>query len=275
MTIATFLEQATARLGQAKISTARLDCLVLLEDVLGRDRAHLLAHTDAIIPLTTEVYLNNKIVQRASHMPLAYIRGKVSFYGREFIVTPNVLVPRPETETMIGMVKALPSKNVPVWFLDIGAGSGCVGITAGLEIKNSKIELSDISQNTLDVAAKNAQVHNITARYRHADLLSRPFIHRYDVFLANLPYVPDAHPINEAARHEPPLALFGGSDGLVLYRRFWQQVHIIPAMYKPTHILTESLPTQHDEIALLARRAGYQLEKREGLIQQFARIDKD
>src|SRR6266508_1210490 len=108
MTTYEFLKSATARLKQAGIASARLDTLVLLEDALGQDRARLLAHPESKIPHSTEVALNTKIAQRATHVPLAYIRGKAEFYGREFAIDKHVLVPRPETETMIDLLKKLP-----------------------------------------------------------------------------------------------------------------------------------------------------------------------
>src|SRR5690606_33246454 len=96
MTIQEFLKHAVSSLSQAGIATARLDALILLEDELGRSRAQLLAHLEDEIPPKTEVELNTKITRRAKHTPLAYIRGKVEFYGREFAVNEHVLVPRPE-----------------------------------------------------------------------------------------------------------------------------------------------------------------------------------
>src|SRR5947208_304901 len=100
MTIAAFLAQATAALVAADDASARLDVLILLEDALGRDRASILAHSDDEIPTPVLHLLNTQIIQRSSRRPLAYIRGKAAFYGRVFEVTPAVLVPRPETETM-------------------------------------------------------------------------------------------------------------------------------------------------------------------------------
>ena len=97
MTIGEFLANASGRLLASGIETPRLDVLILLEDALHRDRATLLAHPEAEISPSTEAELNKKVAQRAIHTPLAYIRGKVAFYGRTFRVHPGVLVPRPET----------------------------------------------------------------------------------------------------------------------------------------------------------------------------------
>ncbi|HZM64487.1 MAG TPA: HemK/PrmC family methyltransferase, partial [Candidatus Saccharimonadales bacterium] len=242
MRIDTWLEKAQKTLNANNIGSARLDCLMLLEDAFNKDRARLLAHPEQEIPPTTEVELNKKIAQRAKHTPLAYIRGKVFFYGRTFIVTKAVLVPRPETESMITLLTQL---GLPkqIHIADIGAGSGCIGITAGLELENAIVDLFDVDPKALSVAKQNAQIYLPVATITQANLLeaiSKP----YDVMLANLPYVPDDYPINNAASHEPKQALFAGVDGLDVYRKFWHQLS--QAAPPPTFIITESLPEQHE-----------------------------
>jgi len=101
VTISAWLKQSQGLLKDAEISTARLDCLVLLEDALGKDRAWLLSHPDEALQGSILEKLNTKIVQRAKHIPLAYLRGHAEFYGRDFSVNAHTLVPRPETETII------------------------------------------------------------------------------------------------------------------------------------------------------------------------------
>ena len=273
MTVHDFLHQATTTLRQAGIESARLDVLILLEDSLGRDRAQLLAHPEAKIPPSTEVALSKKIAQRSKHTPLAYIRGKAEFYGREFIVNEHVLVPRPETEAMITLLKhtAFPLQNtLPLRFVDVGSGSGCIGITAALEIPRSEVILRDIDPDTLAVAAANARNLGAKIRLQPADLLEHPPLEYIDAVLANLPYVPDGYDINQAARHEPKLALFAGVDGLDLYRRLWKQ--IVNHAQQPLYVFTEALAPQQNELTNLAQAAGYRPEAIEGLIQQFKRI---
>lgn len=265
MNVGEFLSSKTQTLHDAGIQTARLDTLILLEDALGRDRAALLAHLELPIDQPTEVALNNKIAQRATHTPLAYIRGKAPFYGRDFIVDPRVLVPRPETEAMIDTLKSLPLPSHPR-IADIGAGSGCIGITAALEIPGARVDLYDIDAGALQVARSNAHAHNTSTHCYKGDLLGHP-AQMYDIVLANPPYVPDAYDINQAATHEPKLALFAGSDGLDLYQRLWQQ--IAGLAQKPAFVLTEALPQQHPALAQLAMRAGYHLHQTQDFIQAF------
>jgi release factor glutamine methyltransferase len=266
MHINTWLESAQKKLKTNRVSSARLDCLVLLEDALGQDRAYILAHPETEILQSTEVELNKKIAQRVRHIPLAYIRKKAPFYGRKFLVNRQVLVPRPETEAMITLLKKVNLPENPR-IADIGTGSGCLGITASLEINDAKVDLLDVSRSALRVAARNAKVHGGKTRLYESDLLLA-YKELPDIILANLPYVPKNHPINRAAGFEPRLALFAGADGLDLYRRLWPQIKKL--RQPPKFVLTESLPEQHQKLADLAKANGYRLMQTDGLIQCFS-----
>src|SRR3990167_10679702 len=155
MKLKDFLDQATRKLESAGIGTARLDSLVLLEDVLNRERAWLLSHPEIALQGRTLQSINAKLKRRLDHEPLAYIRGKTEFYGREFYVDSRVLEPRPESETMIELLKAL---RLPVTtkIADVGSGSGALGITAYLETPRTRIDFYDIDPGTLEVAEYNA-----------------------------------------------------------------------------------------------------------------------
>jgi release factor glutamine methyltransferase len=266
MTIGDFQRTATAQLIEAGIPSARLDMLILLEDTTGYDRAHLLAHPEHILSDATISHLQKQLTARRQHVPLAYIRGKAFFYGRVFIVNEHVLVPRPETEAMITLLKSIPLRYPQV--ADIGSGSGCIGITAALELAGAQVSLYDIDPLALMTARQNAKALHAAVTIAHADLLhgvQEPI----DIVLANLPYVPQGFTINEAATHEPRAALFAGANGLELYHTFWQQ--IASKSQKPQYVLTESLGIQHANVTSLARHAGYRLIATEGLIQQFER----
>lgn len=257
---------ATKKLNTAGIGTARLDALILLEDATGLDRSHLLADTDTKLTDEQLKLLNKYVKDRANHTPLAYIRGKTEFYGREFLVNKHVLEPRPESETMIELLKSLDMPEQPN-VADLGSGSGALGITAAVEIQNATVDLLDIDPKTLEISRHNVARHGVDAKCIVSDLLSatnKP----YDIILANLPYVPDDYQINTAASHEPRLAIFGGPDGLDLYRRMFKQLH---GRAKPIqYVLTESLPFQHEELALIAKDSGYSLLKVDDFIQVFA-----
>jgi release factor glutamine methyltransferase len=268
MTLNNFLAASVGRLTEAGISTARLDVLVLLEDALQQDRAHLLAHPE--IELTNEQLhtLGEQISKRALHVPLAYIRGKTEFYGREFSVNDYVLEPRPESETMIDLLKNL-SRIDHMTIVDVGTGSGALAITAKLELPTIEVSAIDIDPHCLELTRKNAVKHNVSIAIIKGDLV-RPLADEQPetyTLLCNLPYVPDSFQVNLAATHEPRLAIFGGPDGLDLYRKLFDQIEALKT--KPQYILTEAMPPQHEELAEIASRAGYTARTAEDFIQVF------
>ncbi len=269
MKIETWLKQSEHQLEQAGIGTARLDILVLLQDVLCKDKSYLLAHPETKLDSKVLERLDKSVQRRTRHEPLAYIRGKTEFYGREFVINKNVLEPRPESETMIDLLKSLDLSKTP-HIADVGTGSGALGITAALEIPGSTVELIDIDDGCLKVARQNCVLHKVTAQLYEANLIARKQ-RDYDVILANLPYVPDDYTINEAAAMEPKIAIFGGTDGLDIYRKLLAQ--IVKSEQKPEFVLTESLPFQHLSLAKIAETANYRLSKTDDFIQLFEIIE--
>ncbi len=282
-----WLKRATNTLKTANIGSARLDSLVLLEDEIGRDRAWILAHPEVEIKPEQIKKLNKKLVRRTSHEPLAYIRGFSEFYGRKFKVNKRVLEPRPESETMIELLKQLVKSRkskVESRFViaDVGTGSGALGITAALELHNHNVDLYDIDASCLAVARHNCALHELHLHCHKRDLLNRP-ARSYDVILANLPYVPNSWKINEAAAMEPRIAIFGGQDGLDLYRRLFEQLKDSKGttlgykgrtLNRGGFVLTESLPPQHQKLAAIAQKAGYKLHKSQDFIQLFQKSVK-
>lgn len=268
MTFETWLQHATEKLKAAQVATARLDALVLLEDAVAKDRSWLLAHSeDRVNPSLLKV-LDGQITRRARHEPLAYIRGKSEFYGREFKVSPATLQPRPETETMIELFCSLVLPPCPV-LADIGTGSGAIIITAELEYPGSIAYATDIQHDALEVAKENANTYQTKVQFWQGDLLQPMKDKNIDVILTNLPYVPDSHTVNEAAMQEPAVALFGGEDGLDLYRNLFKQVHEMRHNKRPAYILTESLPFQHQTLAAIAAEYGYSTYTSRDFIQVF------
>jgi release factor glutamine methyltransferase len=267
------LTSATQQLQDAGVASARLDTLILLEDCLGKDRAVLLAHPEIELTPQDVAVLREQISRRATHEPLAYIRGKVAFYGREFIVDKHVLVPRPETETMIELLKAL-SIATSAHIVDVGTGSGAIAITAALELPDSTITAVDVDQHCLRVARSNAERLDAAVTFMHSDLLESwtglPITSPY-IVLANLPYVPESFHINQAAAREPRLAIFGGADGLDLYRTLFKQLS--GARTPPSYILTESLPVQHTDLTGIAKQYGFSLQSSKDFMQLFVPAD--
>lgn len=271
MTVEQWLRHATHTLQDAGIESARLDCLVLLEDVLNTNRTQILAHPEMMLTEAKLALLEDMLSDRSKHVPLAYLRGKVEFYGREFAVTKHVLVPRPESEAMIELLKEI--SPPPGTIIDVGTGSGALACTAQLELPTAKVIAVDIDNECLDATQQNAMKYGLSIDCRSSDLLtSLPptllFGESGCTLLCNLPYVPVDYPINAAAEHEPALALFGGTDGLDLYRKLFSQASQHPAI---TNILCESLMHQHGELTKIAQQHGWQQSGQRDLVQNFVR----
>ncbi len=265
MTIAEWLTPNMIKLKEAGVDSPRRDCLVLLEDTIQKDRAWVVAHPEHILDQKVIQQLDTLIAKRLKREPLAYIRGKAWFYGRFFTVEPSVLIPRPESENFIELLKDINPRQV----IDIGTGSGALAITAKLELPSATVVATDTSSSALTVAQKNASMHHANVQFVSGSLLEPINSEQFQdsVVIANLPYVPDELITSPEITHEPAEALFSGPDGLNHYRKFWEQITQAPV--KPSTILVESLESQHKNMATLAQKAGYALQKTDILIQQF------
>lgn len=273
MTINQWLKHAESKLNAADIKTARLDSLVLLEFVLSIDRAKILAEPSAPIPSLKLTKLNNLLNRRAKHEPIAYLRGFSEFYGREFIIDKNVLVPRPESEAFIELLKNMvlptyaPSSSINM--IDVGAGSGALGISAQLEAKKlltSNVDLLEIDRNAAKIAKINVDKFATGQTVTVASLDAIDY-QDYDVILANLPYGPDRSEINEAAKHEPALAIFGGQIGLELYGQMLKTIN--QPTKRPLYLLLECLLDQKDNLIDLCKEYDYELVADDLLVLLF------
>jgi release factor glutamine methyltransferase len=251
---------------------------VLLEDCLGLDRALLLAHLDRELTESQLETLQAQLARRYTHEPLAYIRGRTEFYGREFIVNQHVLEPRPETETMVTMLLGLPATPNRL-IVDVGTGSGALAVTAACELPQNPVMAIDIDAECLEVARQNAERHGAKITFAEGNLLE-PLLAGLALaaadtgdihaLLCNLPYVPQSFHINQAAAKEPPLAIFGGKDGLDLYRNLFEQVSQLAR--RPTYILTEALPEQHGSLAGIAAKNNYRLTRNDDFVQTYMHV---
>jgi release factor glutamine methyltransferase len=261
-TVASFFRKASRSLGEAGIASARLDSLVLLADALEKDKAWVLAHPECELTESKTTLLEAQLAERVRRTPLAYIRGKQEFYGRDFTVTSDVLIPRPDTEEMIEQIKAL-SPQPGSKLLDVGTGSGAVAITAVLELPTIAVEACDISPTALKIAQQNAERLHATVNLFESDLVqnaSGP----YDIIAANLPYVDESWERSPETNAEPALALFADDEGLALITALLAQT---PDKLKPNgHIILEADPRQHKTIEKAARLHGYMQTAAEGFV---------
>lgn len=202
--------------------SASLDAQLLLGEVLGKDRAYLLAHGDDLLTPEQAARFAALVERRATGEPAAYILERRAFYDLELFVAPGVLIPRPETELLLEEALRF-SENLPgCTAADIGTGSGALAVTFAAHRPQAQVYAVDVSQTALDIARRNAERQGVNITFFQGDLL-QPLIERgisIDVLMANLPYIRhDELADLEVSRFEPHLALDGGSDGLDFIRR--------------------------------------------------------
>lgn len=211
MTVGEWVRQAQLRLEQAGITSPKLEAQLLAAHVLLVDRPWLVAHGDEPFP---ELAGETLLQRRETKEPLAYILGFREFYGRRFRVTPSVLIPRHETETLIEHAPAAPR------VLDIGTGSGILAVTYKLEHPEADVTAVDIRPDTLDVARDNAERLGAEVRFVLSDGFTELLGETFDLILSNPPYIGDDEVLDREVRDfEPATALFSGPTGLEFYER--------------------------------------------------------
>jgi release factor glutamine methyltransferase len=219
------LREATT---EAAARIDKRDAEFLLAHVLQCDRVHLAAHPETPLTPAQQAVFGTLIARRAAHEPLQYILGHQEFYGLDFRVTPDVLIPRPETEHLVEAVLLWATRfhdERTLRLADIGTGSGAIAIALATHLAGVDLIATDISAAALAIARDNAQANSCEDRIQfvQCDLLAGvPPEIRFDAIVSNPPYVPsgDAATMQpEVALHEPHTALFAGSEGLDIYRR--------------------------------------------------------
>jgi release factor glutamine methyltransferase len=219
MTLHTALLQGVELLDAESILAPRLTAEVLLAHALHQERVYLYAHPEEELTELAWIHYGRYLHHRLKGMPTQYITGRQEFYGREFRVTSDVLIPRPETEHLVeaALARMLPRMTV----VDVGTGSGAIAVTLALE-KSATVLATDISPAAVKVARANAARLKASVHFAAADLASPLANGSVDVLVSNPPYVPltDRDGLQREVRDfEPQVALFGGPTGLELYQR--------------------------------------------------------
>lgn len=250
------------------IDSPRLTIELLLCHVLQMRRVQL--YTDFERPLGKDELstLRSMVIRRVEHEPLQYIVGTADFYGYAFDVTPDVLIPRPETELLVDRVVRYAKGQGPLRCLDIGTGSGCIAVSCALQLTDSQWLATDVSAAALDVARRNADRLGVLDRMtllRH-DVLIETLPGRFHVITMNPPYIAKADVMTldaEVRDHEPHAALTDDSDGLSFYRRMHE---ILPDLLHEHGVLCMEIGFgQADDVRSLMTGAGWHVDILEDL----------
>jgi len=265
-------------IGQLLTSSSKkinqLDAEILLAHVIKKSREFLFTNPDFEINFWQKIKFENLVIQRQKNIPVAYLVGHKEFFGLDFLVNKNVLVPRPDTELMVEEtlkhLNTLSPNYNNVLLIDVGTGSGCIPISIRKSVLSAYPNLPtiaiDVSKKTLCVAKKNAKKHTVKIKFLHGNLLE-PILKiehgsnglngfEQIIVTANLPYITEQQFQNEQSiQHEPKIALVAENDGLALYEKILQQIKQITNTYnlKPKTYF-EIDPIQTDKIKILIKK---------------------
>jgi release factor glutamine methyltransferase len=272
LSVKDWLDDATRQLVFAEIPSARLDSELILSHTLRQPRSWLRAHDDEPLSDRDIEIANARLGLRLDRVPVAYIIGHKEFYGRPFKVTIATLIPRPESEALIELLAEAVPKNTSLTedslrLVDVGTGSGILGITAKLEHPELTVMLTDVSRHALKVAEENAADLKAAVTLMQTDLLTHyPYV--ADVIIANLPYVDPEWERSQETNHEPAEALFAASGGKAVI--FELLIQTKDKLARGGYLILEADPTQHSDIVREAGRYGLALQttKDYGLLLQ-------
>ena len=223
MVIGALLNEGTKILLEAGIENSRLDSEVLLAHILKKDRMFLLIHREEPLPAEAETKFRELIDRRKNHEPVAYLTGSREFMSLNFQVGEGVLIPRPDTETLVEFVLEQYEKTMAVRIIDLCTGSGAIAVSLAHYLPNSQVTAVDISEVCVDTAKRNASLNSVADRVsvQQKNVFEAFDNKKYDCVVSNPPYIPSSvlETLEKDVReYEPQAALDGGEDGLIFYR---------------------------------------------------------
>lgn len=265
-TIKDILTSGTAYLEERGVEGARHSMQSLMVHVLGCNRTWLYLHYDDPMSEAQLAPLRELLRQRGKGVPLQHLLGSTEFYRREFRTDARALIPRPETEELVEMALSMAPRSKGMRVLDMGCGSGIIGITLALELaaQQPEVVMADISEAALSLTLENATALGAKVKTYRSDLFSaweapaESGIIPPDGFalvLANLPYVPDGEQVAAEVGHDPATALYGGPDGLDIVRRFLKEA--LPHLADKALVMLEVGHDQGEATRAEMERLGY------------------
>lgn len=244
------------KLKEAQIKEAELDARLLLEEVCGTNRNDLLVHEKNPVSEKNYNCYVNYIEKRSQHIPLQHILGYQEFMGLHFVVTPDVLIPRQDTETLVEEVMRFLHDGMRI--LDVCTGSGCILLSLLKYSNDCKGTGCDLSEKAVSVAEENARALGISAEFVQSDLFEN-IRGRYEIIVSNPPYIASEEIpalMEEVREHDPLMALDGGKDGLYFYREIIKQAG--DYLYPGGMLFFEIGCGQAADVSGYMRQAGYQ-----------------
>jgi len=244
----------TQRFTEEKLDSPRLDAELIGAHVLGCDRVGLYLAMDRPLSGTERDALRALVRRRLAREPVAYLIGRREFYGLAFTVTADVLVPRPDTETLVEAALGLAPAEAPVRVLDVGTGSGAIAVALAHTRPAWRVTATDVSPQALEVARGNARRHGTGVELLEGSLFVPVAGRRFDLIASNPPYIPHGTAVQPELRHEPAGALFADDDGLALLFGLLDRA---PTHLEPGgHLLLEFGERQDGPLARRARESG-------------------
>ncbi len=266
-TVQEVLSSGTDYLESKGVEGARHSMQSLMVHVLGCNKTWLYLHYDDPLPEDKLTPLRELLRQRAQGVPLQHLLGSTEFFRREFHTDARALIPRPETEELVEFALQMAPRRPGMRVLDMGCGSGIIGITLALELarQTPEVIMADISDSALSLTLENATALGARIKTYRSDLFAawdapeegavHPPEGLFDLVLANLPYVPENEEVSVEVQHDPATALYGGPDGLDLVRRFLKEA--LPHLASRALVMLEVGHDQGNTVRELMQEAGY------------------
>ena len=256
MTIKQTLEYAIKILKEHNIEDSMIKVKSLLEYVLSKPKEYLIINSELKLDSEKEIIFNKHIEELLNGKPLQYITNTQEFFGMQFYVDENVLIPQPDTEILVEEVIEIAKKENEKRILDLCTGSGCIAISLSENLDNANVTATDISETALEIANKNDRKRKIT--FKQSDMFENLCDEKFDIIVSNPPYIKTEviEELNKDVQQEPKLALDGGEDGLKFYRAITENAY--KYLNNDGYLCLEIGENQKEEVMELLKSNNYQ-----------------